>query len=86
MLEWLRRELGIGLVQNSRMKVPGGATVAVDGTSEDPPLLCKAYGRLERVAGTTLLAELTLDQLRLIHEAERQARKGMIPGLEDEDL
>lgn len=86
MLEWLRREHGIGLVQNSRMEVPGGATVAVDGTSEDPPVLCEAYGRLECVAETTLRAELTLGQLRLIHEAERQARKGMISGLEDEDL
>jgi hypothetical protein len=36
------------------MAVSGGTTVAVDGGSVGPPILCEAYRRLGRVAGTTL--------------------------------
>lgn len=141
MIDWLRRERGLHLMQNHRMTVSGGTTVAVDGVSLDPPILCEAYGRLGRVAGTTLAkacqdafkmvwlrevhlpdarlillianeelekrltqgkgwrvamlrshgvevirAELSDDQLAVIREAEKRARKGMIPDLEDEDL
>lgn len=135
MIDWLRREHGLALMRNHRIGVSRGTTVAVDGVSFDPPILCEAYGRLGRVAGTTLAkacqdafkmvwlreahlpdarlilligneelekrlthgkgwrvamlryhgvevirAELTDDQLAVIHEAEKRCTQGHDPG------
>lgn len=139
MLDWLRDQRGIDLRQNIRITLASGATVAVDGVSYDPPILCEVYGRLGRVAGTTLAkvcqdafklvwlrdthlagarvillianaelearltqgkgwrvemlrsnrvevarADLSDDQLALIREAEKRARRGMTPEPEDD--
>lgn len=65
MIEWLRRERGIELEQNRRMTLPNGVVVAVDGVSDDPPILCEAYGRLGYVAGTTL-AKACQDAFKMV--------------------